>query len=185
MMRDDVLETLVSQEELSARCKELGRQITEDYAGKELCVISLLKGAVIFMSDLLRCIDLYTQIDFMVVSSYGKGTVSTGAVQILKDVDINIEGKDVLIVEDILDTGKTLHYVMQLLQARQPASIRICTLLDKPERRIADVHADYVGFDVPDKFVVGYGLDYAQSYRNLPYIGVLKASVYTKSDETD
>ena len=185
MMRDDILEVLVTEEELKDRVRELGRQISRDYEGREVVLVSVLKGSVVFMADLMREIENHTEIDFMVVSSYGSGTVSTGAVKMLKDIYVNIEGKDVIIVEDILDTGKTLYYIRELLMAREPNSIRICTLLDKPERRKADISADYVGFIVPDEFVVGYGLDYDERYRNLPFIGVLKASVYSATDETD
>ncbi len=180
MMRDDIMETLVSEEQLRARVRELGQQISRDYCGQEVVLVSVLKGSVVFMADLMREIDLHTEIDFMVVSSYGSGTVSTGAVKMLKDIYVNIEGKNVIIVEDILDTGKTLHYIRNLLLARRPSSIRICTLLDKPERRAADIDADYSGFVVPDEFVVGYGLDYDERYRNLPFIGVLKPSIYSE-----
>ncbi len=178
MMYDDVLKILISEEEIEKRVKELGRQISDDYAGKSLVVVSVLKGSVMFMADLLRALDIHTEIDFMVVSSYGSGVVSTGAVKMLKDIFLPIEGRDVLIVEDILDTGKTLHYIKDYLGARKPNSIRICTLLDKPERREADIVADYVGFNVPDEFVIGYGLDYDEHYRNLPFIGVLKPEIY-------
>ena len=185
MMRDDILKTLITEEELKARVRELGRQISRDYEGREIILVSVLKGSVIFMADLMREIENHTEIDFMVVSSYGSGTVSTGAVKMLKDIYVNIEGKDVIIVEDILDTGKTLFYIRELLKARRPNSIKICTLLDKPERRAADINADYSGFVVPDEFVVGYGLDFDERYRNLPFIGVLKSSVYSPDDETD
>ena len=178
MIEKDVLKVLISEEELQARIKELGKEITDDYAYKDLVVVSVLKGSIMFMADLLRRIDTHVEIDFMVVSSYGAGVVSTGAVKMLKDVFLSIEGKDVLIVEDILDTGRTLHYIKGYLGGRKPNSIKICTLLDKPERREADIAADYVGFVVPDEFVVGYGLDFDERYRNLPYIGVLKPSVY-------
>ena len=178
MMNDDVLKILISEEEIEKRVKELGRQISDDYVGKSLVVVSVLKGSVMFMADLLRALDIHTEIDFMVVSSYGSGVVSTGAVKMLKDIFLPIEGRDVLIVEDILDTGKTLHYIKDYLGARKPNSIMICTLLDKPERREADIVADYVGFNVPDEFVIGYGLDYDEHYRNLPFIGVLKPEVY-------
>ena len=178
MIENDVLKVLISREELQTRIKELGQEITKDYEGKELVVISVLKGSIMFMADLLRNIDTHVEIDFMVVSSYGAGVVSTGAVKMLKDVFLSIEGKDVLIVEDILDTGRTLHYIKDYLDARKPNSIKICTLLDKPERREADITADYVGFTVPDEFVIGYGLDFNEKYRNVPYIGVLKPSVY-------
>ncbi len=179
-MREDVLKVLISEEEIKRRVKELGKQITEDYAGKDIVVVSVLKGSVMFMADLLRGIDVHTEIDFMVCSSYGSGVVSTGAVKMLKDIFLPIEGRDVIIVEDILDTGKTLHYIKDYLWARKPNSIQICTLLDKPERRQADINADYIGFVVPDEFVIGYGLDYDEHYRNLPYIGVLKPSVYSE-----
>ena len=179
-MREDVLKVLISEEEIKRRVKELGKQITEDFAGKDIVVVSVLKGSVMFMADLLREIDVHTKIDFMVCSSYGSGVVSTGAVKMLKDIFLPIEGRDVIIVEDILDTGKTLHYIKDYLWARKPNSIQICTLLDKPERRQADINADYIGFVVPDEFVIGYGLDYDEHYRNLPYIGVLKPSVYSE-----
>ncbi len=179
-MREDVLKVLISEEEIKRRVKELGKQITEDFAGKDIVVVSVLKGSVMFMADLLREIDVHTEIDFMVCSSYGSGVVSTGAVKMLKDIFLPIEGRDVIIVEDILDTGKTLHYIKDYLWARKPNSIQICTLLDKPERRQADINADYIGFVVPDEFVIGYGLDYDEHYRNLPYIGVLKPSVYSE-----
>ena len=169
---------LFTEAELKQRVQELGAQITADYQGKEPVLISVLRGSYIFMADLSRAIDLPCAIDFMSVSSYGKGTSSSGQVQITKDLSDGIEGKDIIIVEDILDSGNTLFYLMQLLQARHPASIRLCTLLDKPERRVKDIKADYVGFSVPDAFVVGYGLDYAEKYRNLPYIGIMKPEVY-------
>ena len=178
MIEQDLLKVLISEEELQERIKELGREITDDYSGKDLVVVSVLKGSIMFMADLLRRIDTHVEIDFMVVSSYGAGVVSTGAVKMLKDVFLSIENKDVLIVEDILDTGRTLHYIKDYLGGRKPNSIKICTLLDKPERREADIAADYVGFIVPDEFVVGYGLDFDERYRNLPYIGVLKPSIY-------
>ena len=157
---------------------ELGEQITADYAGKEVAVASVLRGSYIFMADLTRAIQLPITVDFMAVSSYGSGTVSSGQVEIKKDLSDSIEGKDLIIVEDILDSGNTLYYLMDVLRARKPASIRICTLLDKPERRSKPITADYVGFSIPDAFVVGYGLDYDEKYRNLPYIGILKPSVY-------
>ena len=174
MIEQDLLKVLISEEELQERIIELGKEITDDYSGKDLVVVSVLKGSIMFMADLLRRIDTHVEIDFMVVSSYGAGVVSTGAVKMLKDVFLSIENKDVLIVEDILDTGRTLHYIKDYLGGRKPNSIKICTLLDKPERR----EADYVGFIVPDEFVVGYGLDFDERYRNLPYIGVLKPSIY-------
>lgn len=175
----DIERILFNEEELKQRVKELGDQITADYAGKdEIVLVTVLRGSYIFMADLSRVIDLPCVIDFMSVSSYGKGTTSSGQVQITKDLSENIEGKDVIVVEDILDSGNTLFYLLQMLQARKPASVRLCTLLDKPERRVKDIKADYCGFSIPDAFVVGYGLDYAEKYRNLPYIGILKPEVY-------
>ncbi len=179
-MKEDILKILITEDEIAARVRELGRRISEDYRGKNLLLISVLKGSVAFMADLMRAIDIGASIDFMSVSSYGAGTRSTGVVKIVKDLDMPIAGADVLIVEDILDSGMTLSYISELLEARNPASIRICTLLDKPERRKADVAADYIGFEVPDEFVVGYGLDFNEKYRNLPYVGVLKPEVYSK-----
>ena len=178
MLQQDIQRTLFSQEEIDRRLDELAAEINRDYAGKEPMLISVLRGSFVFMADLTRKITLPCTVDFMAVSSYGKGTTSSGQVQITKDLSDGIEGKDILVVEDILDSGNTLSYLMKLLQARHPASIRLCTLLDKPERRVVPVQADYVGFTIPDEFVVGYGLDYAEKYRNLPYIGVLKPSVY-------
>ena len=177
-MHQDVEKILFTGEELDRRVRELGEQITADYAGKEVAVASVLRGSYIFMADLTRAIQLPITVDFMAVSSYGAGTVSSGQVEIKKDLSDSIEGKDLIIVEDILDSGNTLYYLMDVLRARKPASIRICTLLDKPERRTKPITADYVGFSIPDAFVVGYGLDYDEKYRNLPYIGILKPSVY-------
>ena len=179
MVQDkDIQEVLFSEETLRRRVAELGAEITRDYQGKEPILASVLRGSYIFMADLARAIDLSVRVDFMSVSSYGKGTKSSGQVQITKDLSDEIEGKDLIVVEDILDSGNTLYYLLQVLQARHPASIRLCTLLDKPERREKPITADYAGFTVPDAFVVGYGLDYAERYRNLPYIGILKPSVY-------
>ena len=178
MLERDIEYVLHSEEELKQKVRELGAQITADYAGKEPVLISVLRGSYIFMADLSRAIDLPCTIDFMSVSSYGAGTKSSGQVEIKKDLSESIEGKDLIIVEDILDSGNTLFYLIQVLKARKPASVRICTLLDKPERRAKNIKADYSGFTIPDAFVVGYGLDYAEKYRNLPYIGVLKPSVY-------
>ncbi|MBQ1985963.1 MAG: hypoxanthine phosphoribosyltransferase [Clostridia bacterium] len=177
-MMNDIERVLISEEELHAKVNEIGAAISKDYEGKNLFLVSVLRGSVIFMADLMRAITVPCEIDFMSVSSYGNGAKTSGVVKIEKDLDENLEGKDILIVEDILDSGKTLSYIMSLLQARNPASIRICTLLDKPERREAQVFADYYCFPVPNEFVVGYGLDYAQRYRNLPFIGVLKREVY-------
>ena len=179
-LHDDILEILLSEEEIHAKVRELGAQITKDYAGKTPFFLGVLKGCYVFMADLTRCIDLPCTMDFMAVSSYGGGTSTTGAVRITKDLSRNIEGKDVIIVEDILDSGVTLSYLKTYLANRKPASIRIVTLLDKPARRRADIKADYCGFAVPDEFVVGYGLDYAEAYRNLPYIGILKPEIYSR-----
>ena len=179
-MENDILRVLLSEKELKARVAELGKQISADYEGKNLLLVGVLKGSVVFMSDLMREITVKASMDFMAVSSYGAGVKSTGVVRILKDLDRDIQGYDVLIVEDILDSGKTLSYLKSMLIERHPASVKIATLLDKPERREADITADYVGFNVPNEFVVGYGLDYSEVYRNLPYIGILKPEVYTK-----
>lgn len=179
-MMDDIERILISEKELQEAVNRIGAQISEDYEGKNLVLVSILKGSLVFMADLMRAIKIPCEIDFMSVSSYGSGVKTSGVVKIIKDLDENLEGKDILLVEDILDSGKTLSYISALLAARNPASIRICTLLDKPERREADVRADYSGFPVPDEFVVGYGLDYAQKYRNVPYIGVLKPEIYAK-----
>lgn len=178
MAYQDIEKVLVSEEELKEINKRLGAQITKDFADKNLLVVGILKGSIYFMTDLTRYINLPCKIDFLAVSSYGSGTTSSGAVRIIKDIDINLEGYDILIVEDILDSGRTLNYVCNMLKSRNPASISIATLLDKPERRVVDLTPDYVGCDVPDEFVVGYGLDYDQRYRNLPYIGQLKREIY-------
>ena len=158
--------------------REIAGQIDRDFAGKEPMLISVLRGSFIFMADLMRSITLPCTVDFMAVSSYGAGTTSSGQVKITKDLSESIEGRDIIVVEDILDSGNTLSYLLQILQARHPASMKLCTLLDKPDRRIKPVHVDYSGFSIPDEFVVGYGLDFAEKYRNLPYIGVLKPCVY-------
>ena len=179
-LQDDILEILLSEEEIQAKVRELGAEITRDYAGKTPFFLGVLKGCYVFMADLVRNVDLHCSMDFMAVSSYGGGTSSTGAVRITKDLSRDIEGKDVIIVEDILDSGITLSYLKKYLLNRKPATIRIVTLLDKPARRRADIKADYCGFSVPDEFVVGYGLDYAEDYRNLPYIGVLKPEIYSR-----
>lgn len=179
-MLKDIDRILISEEELSKIVKELGAKITEDYKDKNLLLVSILKGSVTFMADLMREINIPCNIDFMAVSSYGSGTKSSGVVKIIKDLDSSIEGKDLLIVEDILDSGRTLNYIKEILLARNPKSIRICTLFDKPERRDVDLYADYIGSKVPNEFIVGYGLDYTEYYRNLPYIGVLKESVYSE-----
>lgn len=175
----DIKEVLYTEEQLSAKIQELGAAITKDYAGKDLLMVSILKGSVMVMADLMRAIDLPLQIDFMNVSSYGAGTETKGSVKILKDLDVDIKGKDLLIVEDILDSGVTLHNLMNLLKQREPAGIEICTLFSKPSRRQVDVEAKYIGYEIPDAFIVGYGLDYAEKYRNLPYVGILKEEVYS------
>lgn len=175
---NDISEVLVTKDQLDEINKRLGAQITKDFAGKNLLVVGILKGSLYFMADLTRHIDLPLKLDFLAVSSYGGGTTSTGAVKIVKDIDIALDGYDVLLVEDILDSGRTLNYVRKMLNARGANSISIVTLLDKPERRVVDIHPDYVGCDVPDEFVVGYGLDYDQKYRNIPYIGSLKREIY-------
>ncbi len=178
-MENDVKEILISQDEIIAKVKELGQQISKDYSeDQELIVVGILKGAIIFLSDLVREINLPIALDFMAVSSYGSSTESSGAVRILKDLERDVENKHVLIVEDIVDTGLTLKYLLDNLHARKPASVKTCTLLDKPSRRLVDVTVNYNGFSIPDKFVVGYGLDYGETYRNLPYIAVLKPETY-------
>lgn len=179
-MHDDVQEILFTEQQLKDRVAQLGKEISRDYAGKEpVLLVSVLRGSYIFMADLSRAIDIPVQIDFMSVSSYGKGTSTSGQVEIKKDLSDSIEGVHVIVVEDILDSGNTLSYLLHVLSARHPASISLCTLLDKPERREKPIQADYVGFTVPNAFIVGYGLDYAEKYRNLPYIGVLKPEIYS------
>jgi len=177
-MHDDIKEILVTEQQLQAKVAELGAQISRDYAGKDLLLVAILKGSVVFMADLMRAITIPCKIDFMVVSSYGSSTTTSGLVKIVKDLDQDLSGKDVVIVEDILDTGVTLSNLVPMLKMRNPSSVRICTILDKPSRRKADIRADYEGYAIPDEFVVGYGLDYAENYRNLPYVGVLKPEVY-------
>ncbi len=178
MLKDDVAEILITEEELKARIAELGKAISEDYRGQDLVLLCVLKGGFMMLADLMRAIDIPHNVDFMATSSYGDSTESSGVVRILKDLDMNIEGRNVLIVEDIIDTGHTLNYLMQILKARNPASLRVCTLLNKRERREVDIPLDYVGFDIPNKFVVGYGLDFDEVYRNLPFVGVLKPELY-------
>ena len=173
-MVNDIKKVLYSEEEIASIVADLGAQISEDYKDRNLLMVSVLKGSIVFMSDLMRAVKIPCEIDFMAVSSYGNKTKSSGTVRILKDLDRDISGYDVLLVEDILDSGKTLNYLIEMLYARNPASIRICTLFDKPERREVDIFADYKGLSVPDEFIVGYGLDFAEKYRNLPFIGVLK-----------
>ncbi|HAZ9075510.1 TPA: hypoxanthine phosphoribosyltransferase [Enterococcus faecium] len=178
MLEKDIERILISQEEIQVRCKELGKELTEIYQNTNPLVVGVLKGAVPFMADIVRSIDTYLELDFMDVSSYGNATVSSGEVKIVKDLDTNVEGRNLLIVEDIIDSGRTLAYLVDLFKYRKAKSVKIVTLLDKPEGRVVNIEADYVGFNVPNEFVVGYGLDYAEAYRNLPYIGVLKPSVY-------
>ena len=179
-MREDMERILLTEADIQARVEELGRQISRDFAGREPIFVGVLKGCFIFMADLLRSVELHCTMDFMAVSSYGDGTTTTGAVKINKDLSRDIAGRDVIIVEDILDSGLTLKYLKELLMQRHASDIRIATLLDKPARRAADIQADYTCFEVPDEFVVGYGLDFAEKYRNLPYVGVLKPEVYEK-----
>jgi len=176
----DIKEILISQEALDARVRELGQEISEKYKGKELLMIGVLKGANVFMSDLMRAVSVPIQIDFIAASSYGSSTESSGVVRIVKDLDYSIEGKHVMIVEDIIDTGLTLKYLYDNFSARKPASLSIISLLDKPERRKADIKVDYTGFVIPDEFIVGYGIDYAEKYRNLPFVATLKPEVYSK-----
>jgi len=173
-----VKEILIPEDRLQQRITELGAQISRDYAGEDLLLLAVLKGSVLFLSDLMRHITVPHAVDFMATSSYGASTESSGIVRILKDLDEPIQGRNVLIVEDIIDTGHTLDYLLRLLRARMPKSLRICTLLNKPDRREIDVHVDYIGFDIPNEFVLGYGLDYDELYRNLPYIAVLAPHVY-------
>ena len=178
MLEQDIDRVLFTEEQLQAQVAEIAAQIDRDYAGKQPLLVSVLRGSFVFMADLVRRITLPCTVDFMAVSSYGSGTTSSGQVKIVKDLSEQIEGKDVIVVEDILDSGNTLSYLLKLLEARHPASIRLCTLLDKPERRTKPVAVQYSGFTIPDEFVVGYGLDYDEKYRNLPYIGILKPRVY-------
>lgn len=177
-MKNDILKILITEEEIAKKVNELGAQISRDYEGKNLLLVGVLKGSVVFMADLMRAITIPARIDFMAVSSYGSGTKSSGVVKIIKDLDTDLHGYDVLIVEDILDSGMTLKYITNLLEQRGTNSIRIATLLDKPARRKADIKADYFCFDIPDEFVVGYGLDYDEKYRNFPAVGVLKPEIY-------
>ena len=170
----DKIRVLLSEEEVNKRISEVAEQITRDYQGKEIHLICILKGGVFFTCELAKRLDLPVTLDFMSVSSYGSDTKSSGVVKIVKDLDESLKDKEVIVVEDIVDSGRTLSYLLEMLKDRGPASLRLCTLLDKPERRVIDVHVDYTGFNIPDEFVVGYGLDYDQRYRNLPYIGVVE-----------
>ena len=176
--KDEIDRVLVSNERIQARLDELAKRINQDYAGKELLLVCILKGAVTVFADVLRLVTIPCQIDFMAISSYGSSTKSSGVVRILKDLDHGIEGKDVLIVEDIVDSGMSMHYLLDTLKTRKPASVRLLTLLDKPDRRRVELQADYIGFTIPDEFVIGYGLDYAEKYRNLPDVCVLSPKVY-------
>lgn len=178
-MRKDICKVLISEEELKNKVAEMGAQISKDYEGKELLLVSILKGSVVFMADLMRAITIPAKIDFMSVSSYGSGVKTSGVVKILKDLDQDLNGYDVLIVEDILDSGMTLSYLIELLKSRNPASIAICSLFDKPERHKVEIELKYKGFTIPDEFVVGYGLDYAEKYRNLPFVGILDPKIYS------
>jgi hypoxanthine phosphoribosyltransferase len=182
-MINDIEKTLISEEEIQKKVAELGAQISHDYKDRFPLAIGILKGAMLFMGDLLKRVDTYLEMDFMDVSSYGKSTVSSGEVKIIKDLDTSVEGRDILIIEDIIDSGLTLSYLVELFHYRKAKSVKIVTLLDKPTGRKSDIKADYVGFVVPDAFVVGYGLDYAEKYRNLPYIGVLKPKIYSDTEE--
>jgi hypoxanthine phosphoribosyltransferase len=179
LLHKDIQEILFTEEEIQLKVKELGKQISLDYAGRNLLVICVLKGAFIFMADLVKAMDIQLELDFMAVSSYGVSTKSSGVVKIIKDLDIPVEGRDVMIVEDIIDSGLTLSYLIDVLERRNALSIAVVTLFDKPARRTVDLEPDYKGYTLPDAFVVGYGLDYAERYRNLPYIGVLKEEVYS------
>ena len=170
----ETIKVMISEEDVDKRIQELGKQISEAYAGKQVHLIGVLKGGVFCMCELAKRITVPVSMDFMSVSSYGDGTSSSGVVKIAKDLDEPLEGKDVLVVEDIIDSGRTLYYLLEILKKRNPNSMKLCTLLDKPDRRVRDVKVDYVGFEIPDEFVVGYGLDYAQKYRNLPYVGVVE-----------
>lgn len=175
----DIDHILIDEEQIRQRVKELGAIISQEYSGQDLLLVSVLKGSIVFMADLVRAIEIPHEIDFMATSSYGAGTQTTGVVRILKDLNVSITGRNLVVVEDIIDSGHTLNYLLRLLQERQPASLRVMTLLDKPERREIAVQVDWIGFSIPNEFVVGYGLDYGELYRNLPYIGVLREAVYT------
>ena len=180
MMHDDIERILFTQEELREKVAAMGKKISEDYqnASEDVFCVGILKGAVVFYTDLVRSISLPVQFDFMIASSYGNQTSTSGSVKLLKDLDYDVEGKHLILIEDIIDSGTTMQYLMRILRERRPKSIKLCALLSKPSRRTADVHIDYLGAEVPDEFLVGYGLDYAGTYRNLPYIGILKPAVY-------
>ncbi len=180
MLEQDIKKILISHDEIVTAAHELGQRLTEDYQGKNPILVGILKGSVPFMAELIKHIDTHIELDFMLVSSYHGGTSSSGVINIIKDMDQDIKGRDILFVEDIIDTGKTLKSLKELFEGRQPASVKIATLLDKPEGRLVEIEADYTCFTIPNEFVVGYGLDYDENYRNLPYIGVLKEEVYSK-----
>lgn len=180
MLEQDIKKILISHDEIVTATRELGQKLTKDYQGKNPILVGILKGSVPFMAELIKHIDTHIELDFMLVSSYHGGTSSTGVINIIKDMDQDIKGRDILFVEDIIDTGKTLKSLKELFEGRQPASVKIATLLDKPEGRLVEIEADYTCFTIPNEFVVGYGLDYDENYRNLPYIGVLKEEVYSK-----
>ncbi|MBS4898577.1 MULTISPECIES: hypoxanthine phosphoribosyltransferase [Streptococcus] len=180
MLEQDIKKILISHDEIVTAARELGQKLTEDYQGKNPILVGILKGSVPFMAELIKHIDTHIELDFMLVSSYHGGTSSSGVINIIKDMDQDIKGRDILFVEDIIDTGKTLKSLKELFEGRQPASVKIATLLDKPEGRLVEIEADYTCFTIPNEFVVGYGLDYDENYRNLPYIGVLKEEVYSK-----
>ena len=180
MLEQDIKKILISHDEIVTAARELGQKLTEDYQGKNPILVGILKGSVPFMAELIKHIDTHIELDFMLVSSYHGGTLSSGVINIIKDMDQDIKGRDILFVEDIIDTGKTLKSLKELFEGRQPASVKIATLLDKPEGRLVEIEADYTCFTIPNEFVVGYGLDYDENYRNLPYIGVLKEEVYSK-----
>jgi len=180
MLEQDIKKILISQDEITEAAKKLGAQLTKDYEGKNPILVGILKGSIPFMAELVKYIDTHLEMDFMMVSSYHGGTSSSGVINIIKDMDQDIKGRDILFVEDIIDTGKTLKSLKELFEGRQPSSVKIATLLDKPEGRLVDIEADYTCFTIPNEFVVGYGLDYDENYRNLPYIGILKEEVYSK-----
>ena len=180
MLEQDIKKILISHDEIVVAARKLGQKLTEDYQGKNPILVGILKGSVPFMAELIKHIDMHIELDFMLVSSYHGGTSSSGVINIIKDMDQDIKGRDILFVEDIIDTGKTLKSLKELFEGRQPASVKIATLLDKPEGRLVEIEADYTCFTIPNEFVVGYGLDYEENYRNLPYIGVLKEEVYSK-----
>lgn len=178
-LTEDLKSILLDEETIRRRVAELGQIIDDEYRGRDVLLVSVLKGSIVFMADLVRAITIPHEVDFMATSSYGNDTSSSGVVRILKDLNVSIEGRNVILVEDIIDSGNTLSYLARILQERRPATLRIMTLLDKPERREVPIHVDWIGFSIPNEFVVGYGLDYAEIYRNLPYIGVLKPDIYS------